>query len=329
VQDGKLGVLAIVERGGRVHGRNLFHELRPAVVAQATTCLPLDGAGHAFIALHAPTSPDATPAACRYRAGGSQVPVCPAGTRTIDAGLLGPSATAITFRRAGQTHTAKTQGDAGGYLIVQRFVKPATVSRKLGGRTVELPVDMPLALTPASNVITRVTYDNAPACSVHPSSRPRGACPDPPGFTLVPQPAPKDVRAPIRAFAAADRRGIRLRFRAPAAVTDGRSDYNVIIRFPRRPCPVQHLPAAERAKYAGKTCSGGGYGVGLERNVEAGELVRTTIDVPNLGKDHRRALRHGKYRVEVSYRVQPPYPRISGSLASPGYKVGAASVTVP
>jgi hypothetical protein len=248
--------------------------------------------------------------------------------RTIDVGLLGPRAESITFRVDGKAQTAKTLGDAGGYLIVQRAVTPATTSRRLGGRIVRLPAETPAALTPASSVITRVAYRDAPACTVHPTTSTRGACPDPPGFTLIPQPAAKDVRAPIHAFAAPNRRGIRVRFRAPVTVTDGRSAYAVTIHFPRRPCHVQHLPANLRARYAGRSCPGGSFGTQLERNVKAGELIRTTIDVPNIGKQHRPALRPGTYRLDVTYRAQPPRPRFTGTLGYPGYKVGSARVLV-
>jgi hypothetical protein len=54
---------------------------------------------------------------------------------------------------------------------------------------------------------------------------------------------------------------------------------------------------------------------------------RVPRDVP-IGEDHRPALRPGVYHVEVSYRVQPPHPRITGSLASPGYAVGSVLVVV-
>jgi hypothetical protein len=271
----------------------------------------------------------AVPASCFYGLPGPGAPTCVGhDERTIDAGLLGPRAESIAFRRDGAAHTSKTLGDVGGYLIVQRPVKPVTRSRTFGGRILDLPAETPLALTPASAVITRVAYRDAPPCDVHATTSPRGACPDPPGFTLIPQPTTETVRTTIRAFVAPNRRGIRLRFRARAAVKNGRSAYSIMIWFPRRPCPIQHLTPAERAPFAGKTCSGEGFGTELDRNVAAGEQVRTTIDVPNIGKDHRPALRRGIYRVEVSYRVQPPRPRLTGSLAYPGYEVGSTHVVV-
>jgi hypothetical protein len=329
VQEGKLGVLALVRRDGKVTGRGQFHELRPAVLSQSTTCVPLDGDGHAFVALHDLMTSDAVPSPCLHRFDGSGTPGCRGeGLRTVDVGLLGPRAESITFRAGAETRTAKTLGDAGGYLVVQRQVKPATRPQKLGRRIVQMGIEPPISLSPASAVIKRVAYRGAPACTVRPVMSGRGACPDPPGFTPIPQPSAKDVHTTIRAFAAPDRRGIRLRFRARAAVKDGRSAYNVLIRFPRGPCPVRRLSAAERAAFAGKTCYGGAYGTDLARNVAAGEMIRTTIDLPNIGLKHRPALRPGVYRVDVSYRVQPPRPRITGSLAYPGYRVGGARVVV-
>jgi hypothetical protein len=314
VQEGKLGVLALVQRGGKVSARGEFHELRPAVLSQATTCLPLDGDGHAFLALHVLATTDAVPPICPLRRQQhgpgvrmhSSVPDCRGkDVRTIDAGLLGPRAASITSRVDGTERTAPARGDARGYLVVQRGARLATTSRKFARGVVRLATEAWIALTPASAVITRVAYRDAPPCAVKPSTSPDGACADPPGFMLIPQPRAKDVRATIRAFAAPNRRGVRLRFRAPVAVKDGRSAYTVTIHVPR-----------------------GSYGTQLDRNVRAGELVRTTIDVPNLGKDHHPALRRGVHLVVVSYQVQPPRPRYGAGLAYPGYRVGEARIVV-
>lgn len=38
-------------------------------------------------------------------------------------------------------------------------------------------------------------------------------------------------------------------------------------------------------------------------------------------------MRPGTYRIVVRYRTQPPYPRITGSLASPGLTVGTTTIT--
>jgi hypothetical protein len=308
VQDGRLGVLALADPGGRVHARGLFHELPPAGAAQATTCLPLDGAGRTFVALHTVTTTDATPAGCWYRSGGSSRLRCPASTtRTIDAGLLGPRATAITARAGGRTRVLAPLGAAGGYLIVQRPVDPATTTQTLGGGTFALPLETPLALTPASAVVQRVAYRGAPACVVRPTTNPRGACPDPPGFTPIPQPAPAALRAPVHARVAPGGRALRVRFRAPSAAHDGRSAYRVTVRPPPGRCPWA------------RACPGAIWGTALAREVRAGAVVSATIAMP--------APRGGRYRVEVTYRVRPPRPGLTGGLGA-GYVVGGAAVTV-
>ena len=120
------------------------------------------------------------------------------------------------------------------------------------------------------------------------------------GFAPIPQPKVRDVRAPIRAFAAPDGRGIRVRFRARQAVIDGRSGYDIEIR-----------PVGVRG-FMTQTYS---------RNVHAGGLVRTTVDLYN----HRR----GPYRIVVRYRTVRPRPGPYASPAYPGLLVGQARVRVP
>jgi hypothetical protein len=308
VQDGRLGVLALVEPGGRVRARGLFHELRPAAADQATTCLPLDGAGHAFVALHMVTTTDATPAGCWFRSSGLAHLRCPpARTRTIDAGLLGPRAAALTARVGGRMRTLRPLGAAGGYLIVQRPVDPATMPQKLGDRTFALPLETPLALTPASKVVRRVAYRGAPACDVHPTTSPQGACPDPPGFTPIPQPPPAALRARVRAAVAPGGRALRVAFRAPVAAHDGVSAYRVMVRPPPGRCP------------GARACPGVVFGSALAREVPAGAAVSATIAMP--------VPRRGRFRVEVSYRVRGPRPGLTGGLGA-GYAVGGATVTV-
>jgi hypothetical protein len=131
---------------------------------------------------------------------------------------------------------------------------------------------------------------------VHVTTRIDGSCPHPPGFVPIPQPHVADVRAHVRAFAAPSRRGVRIRFRARQAVVDGRTGYNVLVYLPRR-----HEI----------------FGKDIEHDVAAGAMVRTTVDLP--------PMRGGRYRVVVSFRAQPPRPRITGSLADPGVRVGTAT----
>lgn len=328
VQEGKLGVLALESRRGAVSERGLFHELRPAVTGQATSCVQLDGAENAFVALHTVLTTDVTTTPCAYNSVERSKSRCPPGTlRTVDAGLLGPRAASLAYRNDGHRETAQALGTPGGYLVVQRYLKPTTSHRTFGGRNFEFTSEPYLSVTPASRVVTRVNYDGAPSCVVRPTRDPQGACPKPPGLTPIPQPAPASTRAAIRAFAAPDRRGIRLRFRAPIAIADARSDYLVFVRGPLRTCPPRRNGAPRRR---GAKCFGGnGFGTSLDRNIAAGALVKTTIDIPNLGLDHHPWLRAGhSYRVTVSYRLQPPYPRVFPGFPTRGYHVGAATVNV-
>jgi hypothetical protein len=228
---------------------------------------------------------------------------CTAPDRTIEFGLLGPNARDLTYRTAGQDHAATPLGGVGAYLVVQKRIKP--VMREFGfhHRDPKLnlhgPAEPYIALTPASQVIRRVTYSGG-TCVVRVTLDPYGACNAQAGFVPIPQPQLGDVRAPIRAFAAPDGRGIRVRFRARQAVPDGRSAYDIEVR-----------PVGVRG-FMTQTYS---------RNVKAGDLVRTTVDLYN----HRR----GAYRIVVRYRTVSPRPGPYAEPAYPGVVVGQIRVNVP
>ena len=137
-------------------------------------------------------------------------------------------------------------------------------------------------------------------CDVHITTFPYVACNARAGFVPIPQPKLGDVRAPIRAFAAPDGRGIRVRFRAPQGVIDGRSDYNIEVR------------------------PEGGNGFATQNyahDIDAGALVHTTVDLYN----HQR----GPYRIVVRYRTVPSRPGPTTSLVNRGLFVGHARVVVP
>lgn len=117
--DGKLGVLG---RDGAFKDDGKFHE-RGAEILQPTDCQIKDGAGNVFVAmsyLGMPESGDAAACAPRER-GGDDRPACPAGSlRTIFYGLLGPEATAVTYRDAsGKVVRQKVGGPEGAYLVVR------------------------------------------------------------------------------------------------------------------------------------------------------------------------------------------------------------------
>jgi hypothetical protein len=296
VQDGALGVLALAAPGGGSLQAGRFHALPSAPAAQATTCVPQDGGGAAFVATHVLLTTAATPASCWYASAGATGLRCAAATtRTVDAGLLGPRARAVTAWVDGRRRRLPTRGRAGAYLVVQRPVRPSTVRQRLAGRTYVLPNEAPLAQTPASNVIAAVAYAGAPPCHAHPTLSPRGSCAPAVGFTPVTQPLPGAARAPVTVTPAAGRDGAIVRFVAPLAARDGRSDYRVVIDGP--PHLDGDLP--------------------LATDVAAG--VRVT---------RRLALPPGRYRIEVRYRILAPFPRPSGGPSSPGYPVGRGTVEV-
>jgi hypothetical protein len=302
-----------VDRGklGQVDGK-VFHELRLGVTRGILGgCFALDGDGHAFTAIHT----DARR--------GAQPPTCPAGLkvgteltgphgrkvrcteqeRTVDFGLLGPDAESLTYRAGGHDHTAAPLGGVGAYLVVQRRIEPVTREYGFHHRDPKLnphgPAEPYLALTPASQVVKRITYKNG-TCVVYITNSPYGACNASAGFVPIPQPRVADVRTPIRAFAAPDRRGIRVRFRARQAVIDGRSGYDIELR------PV-----------GGRSFLTQNY----EHNVAAGDLVHTTIAL-----DPRR--RAAAYLIVVRYRTIRSRPGPHASLAYPGLLVGRARVDV-
>ena len=303
VYDGKLGQIT----DGKV-----FHELRLGVARSGLGgCFVLDGGGHAFTAIHTDAQRGGQPSTCppafrqgtELRGPAGAVTHCTIPQRTVDFGLLGPNAKSFTYRAAGQDHTAAPLGGVGAYLVVQKRIKPVIREYGFHHRNPKLnlygPAEPYIALTPASQVIQRVTYTSG-TCVVHVTLFPYGACNTRAGFLPIPRPKLGDVRAPVRAFVAPDGRGIRVRFRARQAVVDGRSGYQIEIR-----------PIGGNA-WMGQTYS---------RNVQAGDLVRTTVDLDN----HH----HGAYRIVVRYRTVSPRPGPYASLESPGLLVGQTRINVP
>jgi hypothetical protein len=297
---------------GQITGGKVFHELRLGVTRGALGgCFVMDGGGHAFTAIHTDAQRGAQAPACptgfrpgtELRGPHGRVTRCDTPERTVDFGLLGPNAKSFTYRAGGQDHTATPLGGVGAYLVVQKHIKPVMREYGFHHRDPKLnlrgPAEPYIALTPASQVIKRVTYSSG-TCAVRVTMSPYGACNAKAGFVPIPEPKNGDVRAPVHALAAPDGRGIRVRFRARQAVIDGRSGYDIEVR-----------PA-------------GGHGFLTQtysRNVKAGGLVRTTVDLYN----HRR----GAYRIVVRYRTVRPRPGPYASLAYPGLVVGQARVDVP
>ena len=329
VQDGKLGQLG---QDGAFADDGLFHELRPGIVPDEGQCFPLDGAGKAFLTMHLGDAPaSAQTGGCQpYPRINGKTPsdACQErNLRSLDYGLLGPRATGVTARLDGKSRELDTVGDDGAYLVVGRaqpYDRPTAAERKLNPGAIESPPDAYLpALTPSSSVITEVRYTGGQRCIVKTTNlftrlRSRGGCPDPPGFTLIPQPSAKDTRATVRATARG-RRFIRVSFRAPVAIGNRLSGYSVTV-YPSRAatgCPPQPgQPQPKRAQYG----CGGSTGDTTDGNLRKGQLV-----VKDVTMGTRRP---GRYRVVVRYRTQSPHPGPRGNLQSPGTFVGATSALV-
>jgi hypothetical protein len=296
---------------GQISGGKVFHELRLGVAAaELGGCYPMDGSGHAFVALHTDAQRGAQPMPCpsgfhtgTLRGPHGSVVRCTAPDRTVDFGLLGPNAKDLTYRVGGHDQTAAPLGGVGAYLVVQKRIRPLMREFGFHHRDPKLnlhgPAEPYIALTPASQVIRRVTYSGG-ACVVHVTLYPYGACNAQAGFVPIPQPQVGEVRTPIRVFAAPDGRGIRVRFRARQAVTDARSAYDIEVR----PVGVRGFMTQS-----------------YSRNVQAGDLVRITVDLYN----HRR----GPYRIVVRYRTVRSRPGPYANPAYPGVVVGQARVDVP
>lgn len=288
-------------RVGEISSGNVFHELRPGVTSGLGGCFIQDGSGHAFVALHIDAGRDGRPQQCRNAGGLGKIPRCDGPERTIDFGLLGPSAKRFTYRAGGRTHTATPAGGAGAYLVVQKHIAP--VVREFGFQHRNPALNLHgfaepyLTLTPASQVITRVDYADG-TCRVRVTQEIYGACKAQAGYVPIPQPAAEDVRAPVRATATHNR--IHVRFKARHAVVDGRSDYTIELH-----------PDAGKG-FVTETYS---------RNVAAGTGVHITYGLYL----HRR----GSYRIVVRYRTVGTRPAPIGGLLYPGQLVGQTRVRVP
>ncbi|MDA0162992.1 hypothetical protein OM076_22155 [Solirubrobacter ginsenosidimutans] len=291
VQDGKLGFV----------GRDrMFHELRPGVVTNPTQCVADDGAGHGFLALHYTALPaGADPLNCSTTplTARSGLSACrTAELRSVDLGLLGASATALTARGGAKVDLL---GPDRGYLLVGKGRAPQV--KTVHGGAIMIVDDSRAALTPSSPKLTRVDY-GARTCRVTTTTDPRGSCGDPPGFVPIPKPGNVDVRASVHArFIGAH--ALRIRFRAPVAVTGANAAYNVLVRLP-------HCDTSTAV------------GTDVEHNVAVGETVVKDIAVGSGC--------NGRYRVVVSYRSRRPYPRPGSSgLRYPGKIVDRVTVTKP
>jgi hypothetical protein len=275
VVDGKLGVLG---RDGAFGNDDKFHELPPGVLSQSQ-CAPLDGAGHAFIAISYSGMPagglrdgcTARPLpkslVPRSRHGSQPLPICPrSDLRNVLYGTLGPQGKAITYRDpvTGRSATQDAVGPDHAYLVVSR----PTAAHPGTGSWFTLQ-------TPGSG-LSAVHYRDGSTCQVVSARRAGGARPCPAKGLVVAPLTHAQVHAPISVTAAAkierpltgppgDRRPgpaarrLTVGFRAPIATPDARSYYVVSLTLGRA--------AAQRCGFAGM-------GGPVARSVRAGEAIR-------------------------------------------------------
>lgn len=203
VQVGRVvgGDLGILGADGAFGDDGLLHPLL-AAVESGRECLPLDGAGHAFIAVATAGRPASAswegcvvqrpPANLPFPDPTAGRPLCDQGRlRTVLYGALGPRAVSVTYRdEQGRVKTAKTVGPDGAYLVVHPV---SAGSRPTGGFTI--------GPSPGSG-LRSVRYDDGSVCSIRRPDVIGGAKRCPTRGYVAPRFArlrPRDVRARVSA----------------------------------------------------------------------------------------------------------------------------------
>lgn len=233
-----------------------FHPLPTATASgHVTPCQRPDGDGRFFIGVdkHSYASGDATVRACREPGERSKEPRCPtADARRIAFGLLGPEAMRVTFRD-GSTQVP-TEGD-GAYLFVTDQTGGETVSAYGGG---------PIAAIPWSGV-RRVDYRDGTHCPTA-DQRTMGCLPK--GYVEPEVEASGSLRRKLTVKTSRREKftWVRVRFRAPAPITDANREYRLEGRFPQSELVrcrrvVMHVPS--------------------QRNLRRGDTVTLEGIVPN------------------------------------------------
>jgi hypothetical protein len=272
VQDGELGV---VGQDGAFANDGKFHVMAPTVLSDAQ-CLAVDGAGHRFVAVSYNGLPaSALPRACvaprrtlSATPRATPPPTCPdADLRRVAYGLLGPEATAITYRSPdGAIHTQAVAGPDGAFLVVL----PADADHTNYGFSV--------GRTPAT-AIASVRYRDGSVCRILSPIRQGGARPCPAkgyveaGASLTSAAVASPVRVAVsdRPVALPGPQGapsdhewrLTVRFRARVA-THGANGYYQVTTTPER---------------AG-ACGFGGLFAPVARDVAAGTVVSARQWIP-------------------------------------------------
>jgi hypothetical protein len=325
LQAGRLvrGQIGVIGRDGTFGNDGRFHPLAASYLgsglAGAFPCGTLDARGHAFAAVAmfgVPASGLVTPSSTQpgcvpFRDHGPigkrphQPPICPRRDwRRLYFGMAGPEATSVTYLAGGRTHTVKTVGDQGAYLIVLPLRIPA-----LGHGRLQLGSYSPLAGA-GGGPIVRIDYRDGHACRLAPRHDEFSGESCPP-VGQVPLPRPRitraDVASPVTATLRKSHLGpmLVISFVARVAVSDASSQYSFSVRFPGR----------------APNC-GIGEGGPLIHNNSAGQ--RQHFHVWTNGC-------HGRFRGSVTYSYG-----LSGGPGLPpegnwrhSFKVGSFSVHVP
>jgi hypothetical protein len=256
VVDGKLGVLG---QDGIAGNDGRFHELSPRFATLGPGCAAPDANGSAFLAIDSRgmASGEGPRRSCLGPGESSpRRPRCPkADHRRFLYGLLGPEAVGLDYRHKGRVRSAEVARPEGAYLVV--LAEPQRFAGSLSGVTPSM-----------GHPFTRITYRDGSTCPrAGTPATPRDPCP-PRGRQPLLAGLDRDaVRRPLRAAVLPPpRRGRPLRrlqvtFRAPVAVDDARSTYQLTARFQQ-------------------TCRGLYLVPSTNRDVERGALVRLIVGIP-------------------------------------------------
>lgn len=313
--------LGILGQDGSMSNDGRFHERAADVVGQ-NECTPLDGAGHAFIALAysgRPASgaidgcsvPAQLRSAGRYR---SRMPsACPERSlRNIYYGLLGPLGKSVTYRGDdGRPHTVPATAGDGAYLVV---VRPTP---QHPGKGTLIP-----SQTPVSGLLS-VQYRDGRSCRLtfDPPTFRATRCPR---AGYVPYPARTvslaAARAPVtltELAPVASRRGPRgerlegyrrvaIRFTARLA-NDSRSSYRYLVDIRHR--PEDRCTGANR------------YRVVCQESTLGGEISRDISRSDPVTKTFTLSLRSDP-TVSVTVRYYPTNPDPADTHLAPDPRAG-------
>ena len=283
---GVLGQDGIEKDDGR------FHPLPIATAASALTpCQIPDGAGRFFAGVDRLTyaSGDTPVRACRGR---EHAPSH--GRAALSGGGRAPRRVRVA-RARGRAHHLRRRDERGGqpplgaYLSVRPGKGESGVTA-MGGTPVGSDFDMGVA---------RIDYRDGTSC---PGKKPRAFCP-PKGYVKRTPAKPGAVRARLTVTMGTRKFGkhkrvpeIRVRFRAPAAITDAQTMYLFEGRVPDSPA---------------KRCHGQIFYTPTNHNIARGDVVKLFGVIP---PDCKGTLRAQVILADISYHNGKPKPGVVGTI---------------